>query len=235
VKSITKSERIPVESIQIGLASPEKIRQWADRILPNGKIVGQIRNSQTVNYKTLRPVKGGIFCERIFGPIKDFECACGRKKDKFSKKFCPDCDVEYTSSRIRRSRLGYIQLISPVTHVWYFRGRINYISNLLDLPRKRVEAVTYCTEKLEVSETEILNFSFWLTFPTASLTSPLEMSEMLEAKPVITNQRLGLQTEGLFAQFLLAWGGPLGYRSHTSLRDVRDVTPYHYIPYIPYI
>ena len=160
MKSITKSERIPVESIQIGLASPEKIRQWADRILPNGKIVGQITNSQTVNYKTLRPVKGGIFCERIFGPIKDFECACGRKKDKFSKKFCPDCDVEYTSSRIRRSRLGYIQLISPVTHVWYFRGRINYISNLLNLPRKRVEAVTYCTEKLEVSETEILNFSF---------------------------------------------------------------------------
>ena len=160
MKSITKSERIPVESIQIGLASPEKIRQWADRILPNGKIVGQITNSQTVNYKTLRPVKGGIFCERIFGPIKDFECACGRKKDKLSKKFCPDCDVEYTSSRIRRSRLGYIQLISPVTHVWYFRGRINYISNLLNLPRKRVEAVTYCTEKLEVSETEILTFSF---------------------------------------------------------------------------
>ena len=160
MKSITKSERIPVESIQIRLASPEKIRQWADRILPNGKIVGQITNSQTVNYKTLRPVKGGIFCERIFGPIKDFECACGRKKDKFSKKFCPDCDVEYTSSRIRRSRLGYIQLISPVTHVWYFRGRINYISNLLNLPRKRVEAVTYCTEKLEISETEILTFSF---------------------------------------------------------------------------
>ena len=160
MKSITKSERIPVESIQIGLASPEKIREWADRILPNGKIVGQITNSQTVNYKTLRPIKGGIFCERIFGPIKDFECACGRKKDKNSKKFCPDCDVEYTSSRIRRSRLGYIQLISPVTHVWYFRGRINYISNLLNLSRKRVEAVTYCTEKLEISETEILNFSF---------------------------------------------------------------------------
>ena len=163
MKSITKSEIIPVESIQIGLPSPEKIRQWADRILPNGKIVGQITNSQTVNYKTLRPVKGGIFCERIFGPIKDFECACGRKKDKSSKKFCPDCDVEYTSSRIRRSRLGYIQLISPVTHVWYFRGRINYISNLLNLPRKRVEAVTYCTEKLEVSETETLTFSFLLS------------------------------------------------------------------------
>ena len=160
MKSITKSERIPVESIQIGLASPEKIRQCADRILPNGKIVGQITNSQTVNYKTLRPVKGGIFCERIFGPIKDFECACGREKDKFSKKFCPDCDVEYTSSKVRRSRLGYIQLVSPVTHVWYFRGRINYISNLLNLPRKRVEAVTYCTERLEVSETEILDFSF---------------------------------------------------------------------------
>ena len=160
MKSIIKSKKLRAESIQIRLASPEKIRQWADRLLPNGKIVGQITNSQTVNYKTLRPVKGGIFCERIFGPIKDFECACGRRQDKVPKKFCPDCDVEYTSSRSRRSRLGYIQLISPVTHVWYFRGRINYISNLLNLPRKRVEAVTYCTERLELSETEILTFSF---------------------------------------------------------------------------
>jgi DNA-directed RNA polymerase subunit beta' len=160
VKSVTKSKRIPVESIRIGLASPEQIKQWANRTLPNGKIVGRITNSQTVNYKTLRPVKGGFFCERIFGPIKDFECACGRKKNKKTQKFCPECDVEYTSSRIRRHRLGYIQLISPVTHIWYLKGRVSYISILLGLRRKRVEAVTYCTEKLELSEIKKYKFSF---------------------------------------------------------------------------
>ena len=158
--SVTKSKRIPVESIRIGLASPEQIKEWANRTLPNGNIVGRITNSQTVNYKTLRPVKGGLFCERIFGPIKDFECACGRKKNKKTQKFCPDCDVEYTSSRIRRHRLGYIQLISPVTHIWYLKGRVSYISILLGLRRKRVEAVTYCTEKLEVSERKQLKISF---------------------------------------------------------------------------
>jgi len=160
VKSVTESKRIPVESIRIGLASPEQIKQWANRTLPNGKIVGRITNSQTVNYKTLRPVKGGFFCERIFGPIKDFECACGRKKNKKTQKFCPECDVEYTSSRIRRHRLGYIQLISPVTHIWYLKGRVSYISILLGLRRKRVEAVTYCTEKLELSEIKKYKFSF---------------------------------------------------------------------------
>ncbi len=158
--SVTKSKRIPVESIRIGLASPEQIKQWANRTLPNGKIVGRITNSQTVNYKTLRPVKGGFFCERIFGPIKDFECACGRKRNKKTQKFCPECDVEYTSSRIRRHRLGYIQLISPVTHIWYLKGRVSYISILLGLRRKRVEAVTYCTERLEFYEIKKYKFSF---------------------------------------------------------------------------
>ena len=155
-----KPKRPFLERIQIKLASPEQIKEWADRTLPNGNTVGRITSSQTVNYKTLRPVKGGLFCERIFGPIKDFECACGRKKNKKTQKFCSDCDVEYTSSRIRRHRLGYIQLISPVTHIWYLKGRICYISILLGLRRKRVEAVTYCTEKLEISEKKTLNFSF---------------------------------------------------------------------------
>ena len=156
MKTFNKSKRIPVESIRIGLASPEQIRNWAERTLPNGKVVGQVTNSQTVNYKTLRPVKGGLFCERVFGPIKDFECSCGRKKSKFLQKFCSECDVEFTSSQVRRHRLGYVQLVSPVTHIWYLKGRLSYISNLLGIPRKRVEAVTYCTEKLEVSETEEL-------------------------------------------------------------------------------
>jgi DNA-directed RNA polymerase subunit beta' len=148
----TKNPKIvQVESIRIGLASPDHIKQWAERILPNGKTVGQITSSQTVNYKTLKPEKGGLFCERIFGPVNDFECACGRKKTKPKQKFCPECDVEFTSSRVRRHRLGYIQLVSPVTHVWYLKGRPSYISILLDMPKKKVEAITYCTETLNIS------------------------------------------------------------------------------------
>lgn len=140
---------IQVESIRIGLASPEHIKQWAERTLPNGKVIGQITSSQTVNYKTLKPEKGGLFCERIFGPTKDFECACGKKKTKPQQRFCPDCDVEFTSSTVRRHRLGFIKLVSPITHVWYLKGRPSYISILLDLPKKKVEAITYCTETVD--------------------------------------------------------------------------------------
>lgn len=148
-----KPKIVQVESIRIGLASPEQIKQWAEKKLPNGKIVGQVTSSQTVNYKTLKPEKGGLFCERIFGPINNFECACGKKKTKSNQTFCPDCDVEFSSSRVRRHRLGYIKLISPVTHVWYLKGRPSYISILLDMPKKKVEAITYCTEILNVSDT----------------------------------------------------------------------------------
>jgi len=149
-----------IESIRIGLASPERIKMWAERLLVSGMTVGRILNAQTVNYKTLRPVMGGLFCERIFGPIKDFECACERKRPTPKRITCRDCNVDYTSSRVRRHRLGFIELNSPVTHIWYLKGRISYISIFLGYRRKRVEAVTYCTEKLEISDRRRLNFSF---------------------------------------------------------------------------
>ena len=158
-----KSKIIKVESIRVGLASPENIKKWAERTLPNGKILGQVTNSQTVNYKTLKPEKGGLFCERIFGPIKDFECACGKKKTKLNQKFCSECDVEFTFSRVRRHKLGYISLISPVTHVWYLKGTPSYISVLLDLPKKKIEAITYCTETINLSA--IKNREFTIAKP----------------------------------------------------------------------
>ena len=150
------SKTTKVESIRVGLATPQRIKKWAKRTLPNGKIVGQVTSPQTVNYKTLKPEKDGLFCERIFGPVKDFECSCGRKKNKTQQQFCPDCDVEFTSARVRRYRLGYIQLASPVTHVWYLKGRPSYISILLEMRRKKVEAITYCTETTNISG---INFS----------------------------------------------------------------------------
>jgi DNA-directed RNA polymerase beta' subunit len=148
-----------IDSIRIGLASPIQIKQWAERHLPNGKILGQVTSSQTVNYKTLKPEKGGLFCERIFGPIKDFECSCGKKKNKLEQEFCPDCLVEFTSSRIRRYRLGYIQLSSPVTHIWYLKGKPSYLSILLNIRRKKLEAIAYCTKSTTIQKKNFSIFS----------------------------------------------------------------------------
>jgi DNA-directed RNA polymerase beta' subunit len=143
-----KQNEIKVESINIGLAGPNRIRKWAERILPNGKKIGQLTNSQTVNYKTLKPEIGGLFCERIFGPIKSGICACGNyrvigdKKDQ--PKFCEQCGVEFVDSRIRRYQMGYIKLACPVTHVWYLKRLPSYIASLLDKPLKELEGLVYC-------------------------------------------------------------------------------------------
>ncbi len=139
-----------IESISIGLASPIRIRKWAERILPNGKKIGEITTSKTVDYKTFKPEPGGLFCEKIFGPINDFECSCGTKKLKSQNQFCPNCDVEFTASRVRRYRLGYIKLVSPVVHIWYLKGRPSFISLLLNIDRKRLESIIYYTKSMYV-------------------------------------------------------------------------------------
>jgi hypothetical protein len=257
-----------VKLITIGLASPERIKQWAEKTLPNGKILGEVINANTLHHKTFKPQKGGLFCERIFGPLKDFECACGKplkfkkenksdllkrsnptletvegkafllnddwkvnltgnndtrdaspglsnaselnfdpralqdseiyknslRKDPLNrqeitapvgslpslplrgesvafseqdplknvlnlnksilggiyktKNFCNICEVEYTWSVMRRYQLGYINLISPVTHVWYLKGNPSYLSILLDMKKRHLEYIVYCSETL---------------------------------------------------------------------------------------
>jgi DNA-directed RNA polymerase beta' subunit len=138
--------RVLIDSIKIGLASPMQIQKWAERELPNGKKIGRVTNPKTVDYKTLKPVKDGLFCERIFGPVKDFVCACGKRQGGGKGRFCTECEVEWTSCRTRRYRLGYIDLASPVTHVWYIKGRPNYIATLLGEKQRLVEAIAYCTK-----------------------------------------------------------------------------------------
>ncbi len=142
-----KSFLIPIESLRLSIASPERIRRWAERTLPSGKIVGQVLNSQTLNYKTLKPELGGLFCETIFGPISDFRCACGKGPMK-DFRYCPDCGVEFTASRIRRYRLGYISLASPVAHGWYFKGSPSYIAHLIGLKKRTVSSLLYCTQSI---------------------------------------------------------------------------------------
>jgi DNA-directed RNA polymerase subunit beta' len=130
--------------IKIKIASPERIRSWGQRILPNGITVGEVTKPETINYRTLKPEMGGLFCERVFGPIKDWECHCGkyrRVRDKGT--ICERCGVEVTESRVRRQRMGYINLSAPVTHIWYLKGTPSIISHLLGMPLKKVEEIVY--------------------------------------------------------------------------------------------
>ena len=120
--------------IKIKLASPSRILQWSNRRLPNGQFVGEVQKSETINYRSFRPEMDGLFCERIFGPSKSLECACGKyKRVRYEGLICERCGVELTESRVRRHRMGHINLIYPVTHVWYTNSRPNYMALLLEV------------------------------------------------------------------------------------------------------
>nr|YP_009340227.1 RNA polymerase beta' subunit [Lobelia polyphylla]APQ39710.1 RNA polymerase beta' subunit [Lobelia polyphylla] len=136
------------QQLRIGLVSPQQISLWANKMLPNGELVGEVTKPSTFHYKTNKPEKDGLFCERIFGPIKSGICACGNYRvigdKKEDPKFCEQCGVEFVDSRIRRYQMGYIKLACPVTHVWYLRRLPSYIANLLDKPLKELEGLVYC-------------------------------------------------------------------------------------------
>ncbi|MBD2627456.1 MULTISPECIES: DNA-directed RNA polymerase subunit gamma [Nostocaceae] len=130
--------------VKIGLASPERIRAWGERTLPNGQVVGEVTKPETINYRTLKPEMDGLFCERIFGPAKDWECHCGKyKRVRHRGIVCERCGVEVTESRVRRHRMGFIKLAAPVAHVWYLKGIPSYIAILLDMPLRDVEQIVY--------------------------------------------------------------------------------------------
>nr|YP_009309952.1 RNA polymerase beta' subunit [Coreanomecon hylomeconoides]ALZ50095.1 RNA polymerase beta' subunit [Coreanomecon hylomeconoides] len=141
-------DRYKHQHLRIGSVSPEQISAWANKILPNGEIVGEVTKPYTFHYKTNKPEKDGLFCERIFGPIKSGICACGNYRvigdEKEDPKFCEQCGVEFVDSRIRRYQMGYIKLACPVTHVWYLKRLPSYIANLLDKPLKELEGLVYC-------------------------------------------------------------------------------------------
>ena len=123
------------DAIQIGIASPEKIREWS---------YGEVTKPETINYRTQKPEKDGLFCERIFGPTRDWECHCGRyKRIRYKGVICEKCGVEVTKAKVRRERMGHIELACPVTHIWYLRGVPSRISILLDVSPKELEQVVY--------------------------------------------------------------------------------------------
>src|ERR1700735_1714136 len=122
-------------AIRISLASPEKIREWSH---------GEVKKPETINYRTFKPERDGLFCERIFGPVKDWECHCGRyKKVKFKGIICDRCGVEVTRSKVRRERMGHIELAAPVCHIWYLKGVPSPLSLLLDISPRPLEKVLY--------------------------------------------------------------------------------------------
>ncbi len=126
------------ESMKIGLASPEQIRAWS---------YGIVERPETINYRTQKPERDGLFCEKIFGPQKDWECACGKyKRIRFKGKICERCGVEVTRNKVRRERMGHIELAAPVSHIWYFKGTPSRIGQVLDISPKRLEEVLYFTK-----------------------------------------------------------------------------------------
>nr|YP_010876215.1 RNA polymerase beta' subunit [Hemiboea suiyangensis]WHE17237.1 RNA polymerase beta' subunit [Hemiboea suiyangensis] len=141
-------DRYKHQQLRIGLVSPQQIIAWSTKILPNGEIVGEVTKPYTFHYKTNKPEKDGLFCERIFGPIKSGICACGNYRvigdEKEDPNLCEQCGVEFIDSRVRRYQMGYIKLACPVTHVWYLKRLPSYIANLLDKPLKELEGLVYC-------------------------------------------------------------------------------------------
>ena len=133
-------------AIRISLASPEQMRAWSN---------GEVTKPETINYRTLRPEKDGLFCEKIFGPTKDWECYCGKyKKIRYRGVICDRCGVEVTRSKVRRERMGHIKLAAPVSHIWFAKGTPSRIGLLLDISPKNLERIIYFSQYVITSINE---------------------------------------------------------------------------------
>ena len=132
-KQVTQEEQF--DAITIGLASPEKIRSWS---------YGEVKKPETINYRTFKPERDGLFCAKIFGPIKDYECLCGKyKRLKHRGVICEKCGVEVTLSKVRRERMAHIELASPVAHIWFLKSLPSRLGMVLDMTLRDIERVLY--------------------------------------------------------------------------------------------
>jgi DNA-directed RNA polymerase subunit beta' len=177
--------------VKINLASPSRIRSWGERILPNGQSIGEVTKPETINYRTLKPEMGGLFCERIFGPVNDWECHCGKyKRVRYKGIICERCGVEVIESNVRRHRMGFVELASPVTHVWYVKGRPSKIALILNISLKELEQVVYFNSHIvinpgntgELYQKQLLVETDWQVFEaTKSDTDDVEIAIGAEA------------------------------------------------------
>ena len=152
-KTLLKLENLHAsfDYLRITIASPKRIKNWSERKLPNGEIIGEVLKPETINFRTHQPELNGLFCEKIFGPIKNWKCKCGKYNGFVLDKICEECQVEIIEARVRRYRMGYIDLTCPVTHLWYLKGVPNYLCILLrcfdeKLTSSHIEQVVYFKE-----------------------------------------------------------------------------------------
>ncbi len=142
MENIESNSNLTFESIKIGLASPDQIREWS---------YGEVKKPETINYRTLKPEKEGLFCEKIFGPQKDWECHCGKyKRIRYKGKVCERCGVEITRAKVRRERMGHIELATPVSHIWYFKGIPSRMGLILDISPRDLEKVLYFAKHIVI-------------------------------------------------------------------------------------
>jgi len=194
--------------VKINLASPSRIRNWGERILPNGQSIGEVTKPETINYRTLKPEMGGLFCERIFGPVNDWECHCGKyKRVRYKGIICERCGVEVIESNVRRHRMGFVELASPVTHVWYVKGRPSKIALILNISLKELEQVVYFNSHIvinpgntgELYQKQLLVETDWQVFEaTKSDTDKVEISIGAEAiKTLLKDINLKVESKEL--------------------------------------
>ena len=176
--------------VKINLASPYRIRHWGERTLPNGQKIGEVTKPETINYRTLKPEMGGLFCEKIFGPVNDWECHCGKyKRVRYKGIICERCGVEVIESNVRRHRMGFVELASPVTHVWYVKGRPSKIALMLNISLKELEQIVYFNSYVvlnpgncdEVTHKQLLTETDWQVFENTKAGDEIEVGIGAEA------------------------------------------------------
>ena len=206
-----QSER-SFDYVKINLASPSRIRSWGERTLPNGEKVGEVVKPETINYRTLKPEMGGLFCERTFGPVNDWECYCGKyKRVRYKGITCERCDVEVIESNVRRHRIGFVELASPVTHVWYVKGRPSKIASILNMSLKELEQIVYFNsyvitdsgENMELAYKQLITETDWQVFDATSDISDVKISIGAEAVKKLL-QQLDLQVESTELRTLIS-------------------------------
>jgi len=205
--------------VKINLASPTRIRGWAQRVLPNGEIVGEVTKAETINYRTLKPEMGGLFCERVFGPVNDWECHCGKyKRVRYKGIICERCGVEVIESNVRRHRIGFIELASSVTHVWYVKGRPSKIALILNISLKELEQIVYFNSYViinpgktnELHYKQLLVETDWQVFDSTRGEDLNDVEISIGAEAIKTLlKKLDLKTESKELRLLIPWAKEL--------------------------
>jgi DNA-directed RNA polymerase beta' subunit len=180
-KTLGKLENLHAsfDYLRITIASPTRIKKWSERTLPSGEIIGEVLKPETINFRTHQPEVSGLFCEKIFGPIKNWKCKCGKYNGFVLDKICEECHVEIIEARVRRYRMGHIDLTCPVTHFWYLKGVPNYLCILLkcideDISLVDIEQIVYFKEGERIIDPQNPLFPFFRSARTETELNELQ-------------------------------------------------------------